>query len=42
MGIGGPRTIIEITPKGEDAVRDHLRMMQELAKKLLPPDSPSS
>jgi DNA-binding transcriptional ArsR family regulator len=34
--IGGPRTIIEITPEGEKAIRDHLLMMQDLASKLLP------
>ena len=33
--IGGPRTIIEITKEGEKAIRDHLLMMQELARKLL-------
>ena len=36
MGMGGPRTIVEITPKGEKAITDHLVMMQNLAKKLLP------
>jgi DNA-binding MarR family transcriptional regulator len=34
--IGGPRTIVEITSQGEKAIRDHLLMMQELARKLLP------
>jgi DNA-binding MarR family transcriptional regulator len=33
--IGGPRTIVEITPEGEKAIRNHLLMMQELARKLL-------
>ena len=36
LQIGGPRTIIEITPAGEKAVRDHLLLMQTLAKRLLP------
>jgi DNA-binding MarR family transcriptional regulator len=34
--IGGPRTIVEITPEGEKTIREHLLMMQELARKLLP------
>jgi DNA-binding MarR family transcriptional regulator len=33
--IGGPRTIVEITPEGEKAIRGHLLMMQDLARKLL-------
>ena len=33
--IGGPRTIVEITPEGEKAITDHLLMMQDLARKLL-------
>ena len=36
MGMGGPRTIVEITPAGERAIIDHLLMMQNLAKRLLP------
>jgi len=34
--IGGPRTIVEITPEGEKAIKEHLFLMQNLAKKLLP------
>jgi len=33
--IGGPRTIVEITTEGEKAIREHLMMMQDLARKLL-------
>jgi len=33
--IGGPRTIVEITPDGENAIKEHLILMQNLAKKLL-------
>lgn len=36
LPVGGPRTIVEITPEGEKAVKDHLKIMQNLAKKLLP------
>jgi len=36
VGIGGPRTIVEITPAGEKAIRNHLAMMQDLARRLLP------
>jgi DNA-binding MarR family transcriptional regulator len=36
--IGGPRTIVEITPEGEKAIREHLLMMRDLASKLLPSD----
>ncbi len=36
LPVGGPRTIVEITPEGEEAIRDHLMLMQNLAKKLLP------
>jgi DNA-binding MarR family transcriptional regulator len=35
MGMGGPRTIVEITPAGEKAIRDHLALMQNLAQTLL-------
>ena len=35
LQIGGPRTIVEITAEGEKAIRDHLIMMQNLAKRLL-------
>jgi DNA-binding MarR family transcriptional regulator len=31
----GPRTIIEITPKGEEAIKRHLELMRALADKLL-------
>lgn len=31
----GPRTIVEITPKGEVAIKDHLELMRALADKLL-------
>lgn len=33
--IGGPRTIVEITPEGEQTIKEHLLMMQNLAEKLL-------
>ena len=36
LQIGGPRTIVEITADGEKAIRDHLVLMQSLAKRLLP------
>ena len=36
LPLGGPRTIVEITQEGEKAIRDHLIMMQSLAKRLLP------
>jgi DNA-binding MarR family transcriptional regulator len=35
MGAGRPRTIIEITPEGEKAIKGHLTVLQNLAKKLL-------
>lgn len=35
LQIGGPRTIVEITPEGEKAIKGHLILMQNLAKKLL-------
>jgi DNA-binding MarR family transcriptional regulator len=35
MGVGRPRTIVEITPEGEKAIREHLKILQNLAKKLL-------
>jgi DNA-binding MarR family transcriptional regulator len=31
----GPRTIVEITPKGEEAIRKHLELMRALADKFL-------
>jgi DNA-binding transcriptional ArsR family regulator len=34
--IGGPRTIVEITPEGEKAIKDYLLKIQDLARKLLP------
>ena len=36
LPVGGPRTIVEITPEGEKAIRDHLLLLQSLAKRLLP------
>jgi len=36
LPIGGPRTIVEITSEGERAIRDHLTLIQSLAKRLLP------
>jgi DNA-binding MarR family transcriptional regulator len=36
LGMGGPRTIVEITPEGEKAIRDHLVLMRNLASRLLP------
>lgn len=35
--IGGPRTIVEITQQGEEAIKEHLLKMQDLARKLIPP-----
>jgi DNA-binding MarR family transcriptional regulator len=31
----GPRTIVEITPKGEEAIKKHLELMRSLADKFL-------
>jgi len=36
LPVGGPRTIIEITPEGEKAIRDYLTLLQSVAKRLLP------
>ena len=36
LPVGGPRTIVEITAEGEKAIRDHLLLMQNLAKRFLP------
>jgi len=36
LPVGGPRTIVEITPEGEKAIRDHLLLLQSVAKRLLP------
>ena len=33
---GGPRTFIQITDKGKDAIRTHLETMRRLASKYLP------
>jgi len=33
--IGGPRTIVEITPEGKRAIQEHLLLMQNIATKLL-------
>ncbi len=38
MGMGGPRTIVEITKEGEKAIRDHLLVMRGLASRLLVPE----
>jgi len=35
LPVGGPRTIVEITPEGEKAIRDHLMLMQNVARRLL-------
>ena len=35
MGMGGPRTIVEITPGGEKAIRAYLEAMRSLARELL-------
>src|SRR5579875_786036 len=37
FGALGPRTIIQITPEGETAVKKHLELMRELADKFLGP-----
>jgi DNA-binding MarR family transcriptional regulator len=34
----GPRTIIEITPKGEEAIKKYLELMRSLADKFLRPN----
>jgi DNA-binding transcriptional ArsR family regulator len=34
VGMGGPRTIVEITAEGEKAIRDYLTLMQSLAKRI--------
>ncbi|HYB75821.1 MAG TPA: transcriptional regulator [Nitrososphaerales archaeon] len=36
LPVGGPRTIIEITPEGERAIREHLMLLQSVARRLLP------
>ena len=36
LPVGGPRTIVEITPEGEKAIRDYLTLLQNMAKRLLP------
>lgn len=36
LGAGGPRTIVAITPAGENAIRDYLTAMRNLARDLLP------
>lgn len=36
LGMGGPRTIVEITPEGENAIREYLVLMQNLAKRIFP------
>jgi DNA-binding MarR family transcriptional regulator len=37
LGVAGPRTIIEITPKGEEAIKRHLELMRAVADKYLGP-----
>jgi DNA-binding MarR family transcriptional regulator len=37
LGVGGPRAIIEITPKGEDAIKGHLELMRAVADRYLGP-----
>ena len=36
----GPRTIVEITPKGEEAIKRHLGLMRALADKFLGSSKP--
>ena len=36
LGIGGSRTIVEITPAGEKAIRDYLVAMRNLGQGLVP------
>jgi len=36
LPVGGPRTIVEITPEGEKAIKDYLALLQGVAKRLLP------
>ena len=35
FAVPGPRTFIEITPKGEDAIKSHLEMIRTTANELL-------
>jgi len=35
LRVAGPRTIIEITPKGEGAIKKHLELMRAVADKYL-------
>ncbi len=35
LSAAGPRAIVEITPKGEEAIKKHLEVMRELADKFL-------
>lgn len=35
LRVAGPRTIIEITPKGEEAIKRHLELMRAVADKYL-------
>ncbi len=35
LRVSGPRTIIEITPQGEEAIKRHLELMRAVADKYL-------
>ncbi|MDA4112429.1 MAG: transcriptional regulator [Thaumarchaeota archaeon] len=37
----GPRTVIEITPEGEEATKKHLELMRALADRFLGPKEPA-
>jgi len=37
LGVAGPRTIVEITPKGEEAIKRHLELMRAVADRYLGP-----
>jgi DNA-binding MarR family transcriptional regulator len=41
LGVAGPRTIIEITPKGEEAIKRHLELMRAVADRYLGPSGPA-
>ena len=41
FGVAGPRTIIEITPKGEEAIKRHLELMRAVADRYLGPSGPA-
>ena len=42
LNVPGPRTIIEITPKGEEAIKRHLELMRAVADKYLGSEDSSS